>query len=254
MQILLSCAKTMTEPGDCCAVGPRHTPMFQHDARMIAAEMCRYSTAEISAMLKVNPQIADSVRQRYDQFFDSSLSGAAICRYDGIVFKQFDVDAMTDSQLEYADYHINICSFVYGLLRPLDAINAYRLEGDIELPGLGFKSIFDFWKDRLTDPLIERCKADDGILVNLASDEMRKLFDWKRVTKELKVITPSFKVVTIGRPRNITVYTKICRGAMARYIIENRLTDPDALKDFSHIGFVYDSTTKNDPLYLLSYF
>lgn len=100
--------------------------------------------------------------------------------------------------------------------------------------------MFEYWRPRLTDELIKRVKADDGVLINLASNEMRILFDWKRVTKELKVLTPEFKTESSGRLRNVTVYAKICRGAMTRFIIKNALENPDELRLFDSNGFRYE--------------
>jgi hypothetical protein len=96
--------------------------------------------------------------------------------------------------------------------------------------------MFDYWKPRLTEYLIERVKNDDGILVNLASDEMRNLFDWKRVSRELQVIAPDFKVEKDGKLKNVTIYAKMCRGAMTRFILKNRIVSPDELKHFEHEG------------------
>lgn len=81
------------------------------------------------------------------------------------------------------------------------------------------------------------------VLVNLASDEMKNMVDWKRVCREVKVISPSFRVAKNGRLRTVVIYAKMCRGAMARYILENRLTDPEQLKSFEFEGFRHDSSS-----------
>ena len=100
--------------------------------------------------------------------------------------------------------------------------------------------MFDFWKPILTDWFIQKIKADDGILVNLASDEMRNLFDWKRVKKEVTIVTPQFRIEKNGKLKTIVIYTKMCRGAMARYILKERITDIDLLKGFEYEGFELD--------------
>lgn len=244
MQILLACAKLMSDSSHETDIKPRRQPAFEKEADRIAAEMCRYSVKELSEILNVNHEIAVSTYERYNNFFDKSTCRPAITCYDGIVFKNIDARSLTAAQLNFADEHINICSFVYGLLRPLDAINPYRMEGNVELPATGTKNMFDFWKPRLTDELIKRVKADDGILINLASSEMRKLFDWKRLSKEIEIISPEFKVECNGKLRTITVYAKICRGAMTRFIIENRLEKPEELRTFDKNGFLYTGGDK----------
>ena len=104
--------------------------------------------------------------------------------------------------------------------------------------------MFDFWKPLLTDCLIDSVKQDDGILVYLASAEMKRLFDWKRVTKEIKVIQPDFMVYKDGKLKSIVVYAKMCRGTMTRYIIENECKHIDQLKDFDFEGFQFTSEDK----------
>ena len=136
--------------------------------------------------------------------------------------------------------HLNITSFLYGLLRPLDAIRTYRLEGDAVLPGHGEQTVFEYWQDKLTDAFLEKIKADDGILVNLASSEMKRLFDWKRVCREARVITPEFRVREGDRLKTVVVYTKMCRGEMTRHILKNRIADLATLRSFEWEGFRLD--------------
>ena len=228
---------------------PVTTPAFEQDAERIAAAMCRYTVSELADMLGVNREIAIETHKRYNDFFEASTRHQALFAYDGIVFKKIDPATISFKDLEYANGHVNICSFVYGLLRPLDNINPYRLEGKVELPALAAGSMFDYWRPKLTDRLIERVKSDDGILVNLASDEMRSLFDWRRIEKEVKIVTPIFKVEKNGRLRTIVVYAKMCRGAMTRFIVKNRITDPSELKHFNFEGFEYIEATSAGPLF-----
>lgn len=226
-------------------------PMFQRHAEDIALRMAGYPPDALMDMLRINRTIAIETMQRYHNFFDPSGRRPAGMAYDGMVFRRLGVASMSAADREYADSHLNICSFLYGLLRPLDMINPYRLEGDVTLHPEGI-TMFDYWKPILTDELIRRVKADDGILVNLASDEMRQLFDWRRVSRELKVITPTFKVVRNGRPRTIVIYAKMCRGAMTRYIIENRITDPAGLRNFEYEGFRIDPADPDGYNFLLT--
>ncbi len=249
MQILLACAKLMADSSLHRDLKVSHRPVFGEQADMIASEMCRYSVSELEEMLHINHDIAVSTFRRYDRFFDKSTCMPAIGCYDGIVFKNIDAGTLSDKQLEFADRHVNICSFVYGLLRPLDAINPYRMEGCVGLPAAGTENMFDYWRPKLTEELIRRVKADDGTLVNLASNEMRKLFDWKQVCAQLNVISPEFKIESSGKLRTVTVYAKICRGAMTRFIIEQELRDLEGLKLFDGAGFRYESGEKT-PLFV----
>lgn len=239
MQILIGCAKIMT---DNTPVIPNCTfPVFQKNAEEIAAQLTEYSTEELSEMLHCNMTIAKENWVRYRHFFEPSTRHPAIFSYDGMVFQKIAPETMTEDELQYANNHLMIGSFLYGILRPLDLINQYRLEGNVVLPGNEHKSMFDYWKPILTDWFIHKIKTDDGVIVNLASNEFRDIFDWKRVKKELTVVTPEFRVERDGRLKTIVVYAKMCRGAMTRWIIQNRVSNPEDLLHFEYEGFKWES-------------
>ena len=145
-----------------------------------------------------------------------------------------------------AQNHIRITSFLYGLLRPLDGIKPYRLEGDVRLPEKGGLSMFNYWKPLLTDYFMEEIKSRGGVLINLASGEMKDLFDWKRVEEEVRVVTPDFQVWKGGQLKTVVIYAKMCRGEMVRYIIKNRIERPEDLRGFSWEGFAFDEKRSTD--------
>lgn len=121
----------------------------------------------------------------------------------------------------------------------MDRIKNYRLEGNVKLPNNNNRNMFDFWEPRLTDVLIDSVKQDDGRLVHLATEEMTRLFDWKRVRREVKVLEPQFFIREEDKLKTIVVYDKMCRGAMTRYILQNRLTTKEELTAFSYEEFNY---------------
>ena len=243
MQILIGCAKIMTgcAPSD---ISFATEPTFQSQANDNAMQMLNYSVEELCEMLHINRDMALENWKRFRSFHDNSIRQPAAFCYDGMVYQRLAPETLSDSELRYANDHLMISSFLYGILRPLDMINKYRLEGNVILPNNNSKSMFDFWKPILTDWFINKIKADDSILIYLASDEMRNLFDWKRVKSEVKVITPTFKVDKNGKLKTIVIYTKMCRGAMARYIIKNRITNIDELKSFEYEGFSIDDSNE----------
>ena len=104
------------------------------------------------------------------------------------------------------------------------------------------QTMFKHWKPLLTDLLIDSVKADDGILVHLATEEMQHLFDWKKVLKEVSVIQPQFLVMKNGKLKSVTVYAKSCRGSMTRFIIKNKLESPENLVKFEYDGFEFKSS------------
>lgn len=238
MQILISCAKTMT--GTAAVAAPRTTrPLFEAEAAGLALRLAALPAGELERMLRVNPRIAAENRRRYLAFHDAPQL-PAIAAYTGVVFRHIAPAEFSPADFAYAQEHLSITSFLYGLLRPLDAIRTYRLEGDAVLPGRGDETMFSYWQSRLTDDLLGRIHADDGILVNLASGEMKRLFDWKRVCREARVITPEFRVREGDRLKTVVVYTKMCRGEMTRHILKNRIADPATLRSFEWEGFRLD--------------
>lgn len=238
MQLLLSCAKTMTDRSPISV--PRTTqPRYGAEADAAAAALASLPAEDLGRLLRVNRTLAAENRRRYAAFHDAP-SLPALTAYTGIVFKRIDPASFTPADFEYAQEHLHITSFLYGLLRPLDAIRPYRLEGDAVLPGHDEQTLFAYWHERLTDALLDKIRRDDGILVNLASGEMKRLFDWKRVCREVRVITPEFRIREGDRLKTIVIYTKMCRGEMTRHILKNRITDPAALQAFEWEGFRFD--------------
>lgn len=238
MQILISCAKTMT--GTAAVAAPRTTrPLFETEAAGLALRLAALPAGELERMLRVNPRIAAENRRRYLAFHDAPQL-PAIAAYTGVVFRHIAPAEFSPADFAYAQEHLSITSFLYGLLRPLDAIRPYRLEGSVAPPGEEAPNLFEWWRDRLTGPLIERVRRDDGVLVNLASAEMKRLFDWQRVCREMRVVTPEFRIREGDRMKTVVVYAKMCRGEMTRHILRHRIADPEGLKTFEWEGFRFD--------------
>lgn len=237
MHILLACAKLMTDNFPARELPFTTEPRFRENAGIIARQLAGYSVDELQHILRTNRSIAVENHLRYVNFDIEATRHPAGFMYDGMVFKKMKLESFSDTQLTYANSHLTICSFLYGMLRPLDLINPYRLEGNVELPCTDGKTMFDYWRPQLTDILINAVKESGGTLVNLASAEMKSLFDWKRIVREVKVVIPTFKMLKDGKERTVTIYAKMCRGEMARYILQNSIDDPSALGGFEYDGF-----------------
>ena len=211
-------------------------PRFLKEAEHFALLMSQRTVDELMDMFHCSRQLAIENKLRYGRFFADEERFPAILAYYGQAYKCLHAQSLDGEDFLFAQQHLWITSFLYGLLRPLDRIHPYRMEGKVELDG---KTMFKHWKSLLTDLLIESVKADDGILVHLATEEMQHLFDWKRVCKEVSVIQPQFLVMKNGKLKSVTVYAKSCRGAMTRFIIKNRLESPEDLFRFEYEGFVF---------------
>lgn len=226
-------------------------PIFQKEAIQNALDMSQYAAEELEKLLRVNPKIAAENYLRFNDFFsETNTPLPALLAYTGMVYKRIHPIDFTQEDFLYAQEHLRITSFLYGLLRPLDLIKNYRMEGDIKLPEHGGLTQFDYWRPILTDLFIHSIKEQGGTLINLASGEMKELFDWKRVAKETHVITPEFQVWKKGKLTTVVIYAKMCRGEMTRYIIKNRIESPEELKNFQWEGFSFAPESSTDTHYL----
>ena len=235
MQILLACAKMMNDTTE-VKTPLVSEPKFLKEAEHFALLMSQRSVEELMDMFHCSRQLAIDNKVRYGRFFADNENFPAILAYFGQAYKCLQAQTFDDNDFLFAQQHLWMTSFLYGLLRPLDMIHPYRMEGKVELDGM---TMFNHWKPFLTDVLIESVKADDGILVHLATEEMQHLFEWKKVCKEVTLVQPQFLVVKNGKLKSITVYAKSCRGVMTRFIIKNRLHSPEALQGFEYEGFVF---------------
>jgi len=240
MQILLASAKIMHDVLKTVPDVELSAPLFAYEAEAFARDMAQYSTDTIAEMLGCSLQIAGQNKLRFMRFFEETKKMPAILAYHGQAYKHLKAETLTEKDLNYAQEHLWITSFLYGLLRPLDGIFPYRMEGSVELPSGAGENMFGFWKSRLTDVLINAVKADDGVLVHLATEEYQHLFDWQRVHKEVRIVQPLFYVRKGNDLKMQAVWAKTCRGAMTRFIIEHRITKPDDLRAFSYEGFKFE--------------
>lgn len=236
MQILLANAKIMFDKAE---RKPLSAPLFQSTANSLAAEMAMMDVEELARQLDCSPKIAAENWKRYQDFAVAEKL-PAILAYNGQAYKHLRAKTLSDEALAFAQEHLWITCFLYGLLRPMDGIVPYRMEHCVTLEATGDKPVNQFWRDKLTDVLIGSVKADDGILIHLSTEEYEHLFDWNRVCREVKVIHPLFYVrQSDGNLKIQAVWAKSCRGAMVRFILNNRLLTPQELTAFSNEGFEY---------------
>lgn len=237
MQILLANAKIMFEHSE---VKPLSVPMFQSIANDLAMEMAACDIDTLAKELDCSRKLAAENWQRYQNFFNAEKIPAIIA-YNGQAYKHLKAKTLNKEALSFGQGHLWITCFLYGLLRPMDGIVPYRMEHCVELDVTDNKPVNTFWKDKLTDVLINSVKSDDGILVHLSTEEYEHLFDWQRVKREVKVIHPLFYVrQKDGGLKMQAVWAKSCRGAMVRFILQNHITNPNELKAFSYEGFDYN--------------
>ena len=193
----------------------------------------------------------DRAKEMYDAIIrDEAERLPAILAYTGAVFKRINPRDFSSDDFSYAQKHLRITSFLYGLLRPLDLISPYRLEGSVRLNGM---DMFSRWRPLLTDMFISEIQENGGILADLASEEMKGLFDWKRVASEVRVVRPEFLTEKDGRLKAVTIHTKMCRGEMTRFLLKGRVEETGQLNTFEWEGFTYrhELSTPRHPVFVL---
>lgn len=240
MQIILASAKIMHNQLKSMPNVDMTTPRFQNEAVAFARDMASYPIETIAEMLGCSQAIATQNKLRFMHHLEDAATMPAILAYHGQAYKHLKAETLTASHLNFSQQHLWIMSFLYGILRPLDGILPYRMEGNVELPSGEGKNMFGFWKSRLTDVLINSIKADDGVLIHLATEEFQHLLDWQRVINEVRIVQPLFYVKKGNSLKMQAVWAKTCRGAMTRFIVENCINDPLHLQEFSYEGFHFE--------------
>lgn len=249
MLVILSPAKTMNmQPGKDIPQGTE--PKFNFDAEFLAQKMSCYSSSELSRLLKISDGLSQITYERYQKFNSAeSKSVPAIFAYAGSVFKAISVNDFTSDDLEYAQERVRIISTLYGLLRPLDLIKAYRIAFNLKLNGMS-GNLYDYWYDKLSVPLMDDAQKVGGMLVNLASLDVMASLDMTTLSNRLTIITPEFKELRGGKYEVVRTYAKIARGAMTRFIIKERAETPQALTDFEWNGYKFNKGLSDDSNYI----
>ena len=216
-------------------------PEFQADANRLAGHARQLTLAKLKSLMDLSDDLARLNRDRFRDFADTPADEAtrpALYAFAGDTFQGFDAGSLDADGLERAQSHLRILSGLYGILRPLDAIQPYRLEMGSRLKTRRGGSLYAYWGDRIAKALNAHGEAvGTDLLVNCASQEYFGAVDRKALT--LDVVTPQFYEVKNGSPRIVSFFAKKARGSMARFIVENRITTLDGLKDFDLGGYRY---------------
>ena len=216
-------------------------PRFGEQTRYIVALMLKYSAAELEEIFKVSHPIARELKCRFADFVDEIESPiAALDSYDGVVYKHLKGECrLSEPQLSYLQAHLRISSLLYGVLRPLDLIKQYRMEGFIRLAGDDVR-LDVYWRKIQTQTLIDDVNEAGGVLIYLASKEEQNSFNWRDVKRSVRVVDIKFLQHKGDKLRQVVVYTKMARGEMVRYMADNNISEPEELKAFEWSGYRYD--------------
>ena len=218
-------------------------PEFLERSQALIEDARRLDPADIRSLMGVSENIAALNHQRFMDWhrpFDKHNARQAILAFKGDVYTGLEAETMSAEQLAFAQQHLRILSGLYGLLRPLDLMQAYRLEMGLKFANTGGKNLYDFWGDSLTASLNKQLKKTASpVLLNLASNEYFKAV--KPGALKGEVITPVFKDLKNGKYKIISFFAKKARGQMARYIIDHEINDVAALKKYRVAGYRYNA-------------
>lgn len=246
MLILLSPAKDLAEPPVSTTKGATQ-PRSLDRSQVLIDKLRGYSAKRLAKLMDISPELAELNHDRYQQWsrpFTGKNARPAVFTFNGEAYRGLDVHSLDADDLRFAQFHLRILSGLYGVLRPLDLMQPYRLEMGTALPTPRKKDLYAFWGDSISEMLREDLAASgSNVVVNLASQEYFKAVRPKVLGA--RIITPVFKDKGAGGYRMVMVFAKQQRGAMTKHIIQHRLMEPEALKRYTGDGYRFskaDST------------
>ena len=206
------------------------------------------SADEVGELMSISKQLAGLNVHRYKEFdFEHTEENAkpAALAFNGDVYQGLKAETFDDQKMDFAQKHFRILSGLYGLLRPLDLIQPYRLEMGTKLAFDDYKTLYDYWDRKILNLLLDDLKAQgDDIILNLASNEYFKSVDKKDVPA--RIIDVEFKDLKNDKYKIVSFYAKKARGLMSRFMIENQITDPGDLRAFDYEGYYFDKSASEE--------
>jgi len=233
----------------------KHTiPEFLKESELLVEQLRKLSAPEFSKLMGVSEKLAELNVARYANWQTAATPAnakQALLAFKGDIYAGIGAENYKSSDFNFAQQHVRILSGLYGILRPLDLIQPYRLEMAAKLPTAEGKNLYSFWGNRITASLKALLKQEkSGVIVNLCSAEYFKAIHADEL--EATVITPSFKEFRDGIYRFVTIYAKKARGLMCNYIIQNKLERIEDLKSFDSEGYQYNQKISSDHEWLFT--
>ena len=242
MLILISPAKTLDYQSELTTKRFTQPALLEHSQQLIR-EARKLSAPQIKALMGISDKLADLNATRFHDWhpdFTPDNARQAILAFKGDVYTGLQAETFSEADFDFAQQHLRMLSGLYGVLRPLDLMQPYRLEMGIRLENPRGKDLYQFWGDEITKTLNAALEAQgDDVVINLASDEYFRSVKPKALAG--RIIKPVFLDEKNGKFKVISFYAKKARGLMSRYIIENRLSKPEQLTGFDSEGYFFDA-------------
>ena len=253
MIILLSPAKTLDYESPNINIG-HSVPSLLSKSKILIKDLKSKKTDEIANLMKISNKLALLNSDRYKSWKglknETVNSKQAIFVFKGDVYQGLDINSFEKKDLEYSQNHLRLLSGLYGLLKPLDVIEPYRLEMGTKLETDKGKNLYEFWGQEISNEIAKDLKSiKSNTIINLASNEYFESV--KNIKETTNVISPVFKDFSKGRYKIISFYAKKARGLMAAWILKNKIKE-DELNNFNSDGyyFSHEESSKNSPVFL----
>lgn len=226
-------------------------PIFKDQINLLINKLKHYEVEEIEKLMKISPKLAQEVFDKHNSFnpekYNNSNSKAAIFTFSGDVYKGLNAESLDSKTINYAQDHLLMLSGLYGLIRPLDLIQAYRLEMGTKVKIDG-QILHKYWQDKITPQLNDFfTKQKNKTLINLASNEYSQAIDKKNLSA--KWLDIDFKENKNGSFKTIGIHAKKARGLMTRFILENQIEDIQDIKKFNIAGYKFNQDLSKDDLF-----
>jgi len=214
---------------------------FPKEATSLVKKLKTKKPDELSKLMSISSPLANLNHHRFQLWnhpFNEEDTRAALFAFKGDVYNGLDAYSLNEIEINYTNSHLRILSGLYGILRPLDAIMPYRLEMGTKLEIRSKKNLYEYWGDKITQLLLnDMMENKEEVLINLASNEYFKSINKKKLNK--RIVTPVFKDQKNGEYKVISFFAKKARGLMTRFIIQNKIENPDDLRAFDLDGYYY---------------
>jgi len=229
-------------------------PRFMAESKKLVSILKKKSTGDLKELMHISDKLAELNHTRYQEFiapFNRENAKQSILAFKGDVYTGLNVDDFTEDDLEFSQHCLRMLSGLYGILRPMDLMQAYRLEMGTKLENKKGKNLYEFWGDKITKMLNEDlAEKDDKSVINLASQEYFKSIQVDKMNGKLYNV--HFKEERDGKLKIIAFNAKKARGMMCRYIIKNRITKPEGMKAFGEADYLFNDELSTETEYFFT--
>ena len=251
MKILLSPAKSLDYKSDLPTLKTSEG-CFLNEAQHLNNILKEKSPKELSELMNISSSLGELNYQRNNSWslpFSQKNARQSIYAFSGDVYRGLDSYTVEEGKIDFMQNSVRIISGLYGLLKPLDLIQPYRLEMGTKMPVDDNKNLYEYWRQKITSQLNEEL-ADDEPVLNLASNEYFKAIDRKVI--DTAIYTANFKQLKNGEYKTIAIFSKKARGMMTRFIIDNNITDISDLKSFNYDNYMFHESLSSEKEFIFT--